>query len=129
MTREETQITWASAASKAVSAGASETSDAFVFNAGDWAAQIQVEANNNGTPASGDTVDVYILWDVGSVSDTAATAVALCVLDTYAVDPAVITVTLPTPAASGFRLHAANRSSGRSITVSAKVATLRGAIS
>lgn len=140
-TREETQITWSSASSKSVAAGAGETSDAVTFNSGDWAAALQINADNDGTAASGDTLDVYIIYTAGDVLgdsgddyDTPEHAALLCQLNTRAADtpgedPARRTVPLEAIAAKGFKLYAMNNSAGRAITVRARLITLRGAIS
>ena len=105
-----------------------------------WSAAIQINADNDGTPASGDTVAVYILWttgdilgDSGSDYDTVEHAQLLCTLDTYATntpgeDPARKTIPLDNIAALGFKLYAVNNSAGRAITVRARVVTQRGAV-
>lgn len=138
--RPDTQITWSSASSISISAASNATSDAFTFDASDWAAAVQINADNNGTPASGDTVSVYILWttgdilgDSGSDYDTVEHAQLLWTLDTYATntpgeDPARKTIPLDNIAALGFKLYAVNNSAGRAITVRARVATQRGAV-
>lgn len=139
-TREESQVLWSAASSISVSAASNATSDAHTFNASDWSAAIQINADNNGTPASGDTVSVYILWttgdilgDSGSDYDTVEHAQLLCTLDTYATntpgeDPARKTIPLDNIAALGFKLYAVNNSAGRAITVRARVVTQRGAV-
>ena len=139
-TREEAQVLWSAASSVSVSAASNATSDAHTFNASDWSAAIQINADNDGTPASGDTVAVYILWmtgdilgDSGSDYDTVEHAQQLCVLDTYATntpgeDPARKTIPLDNIAALGFKLYAVNNSAGRAITVRARVVTQRGAV-
>lgn len=63
----EVQITWAAAASKTVSTATINWSDAVTLNIEDWEASIQVNADNAGTPASGDTADVYVGWTNGDV--------------------------------------------------------------
>lgn len=138
--RVETQITWSSASSLSVSASSNGTSDALTFDASDWAAAIQINADNGGTPGSGDTMDVYILWTAGDVLgdsssdyDTVEHAQLLCRLDTYTTntpgeDPARRTIPLPNIAALGFKLYAVNNSSVRAITIRARVVTQRGAV-
>ena len=141
MTREETQITWNAATSKSVGQASTETSDAFTFNAGCWDAAIQLSADNDGSPAAGDLIEFRILYtngdilgDSGDDFDTAEHAALIAVLDTWASstpgeDPARLTVPLPTMAAKGFMLRASNKSTGRAITVRARVVELVGAIS
>lgn len=134
--RSETQITWSSASSLSVSSGSTSTSDAFTFNAEDWDAVVQLSADNDGTPASGDTVDFYIaytsgdiLGDSGSDYDTTEHAQWLARIDTVAAntpgeDPGRLTVPIQT-AALGFKIIAKNNSAGRAITVRARVVTHR----
>lgn len=134
--RNETQITWSSASSLSVSSGTTSTSDAFTFNVEDWDAALQLSADNDGTPASGDTVTFSvaytngdILGDSGSDYDTTEHATYLATLDTVAAntpgeDPARLTVPINT-AALGFKVVAKNNSAGRAITVRARVVTHR----
>lgn len=141
MTRNETQITWSAASSKSVAFGATDTSDTFSFTTNCWDASIQLSADNDGTPASGDTVEFRILYtggdilgDSGDDFDTTEHATLLAVLDTFSTntpgeDPARLTVPLPTVAAKGFRILASNKSAGRAITVRARVVEMVGAIS
>lgn len=134
--RVETQVTWSSASSLSVSSGATQTSDAITFNVEDWDAAVQLSADNDGTPASGDTVTFSIaytsgdiLGDSGSDYDTTEHATYLATLDTVAAnspgeDPARITVSISC-AALGFKIIAKNNSSGRAITVRARLVTHR----
>ena len=134
--RNETQITWSAASSLSVSSAATSTSDAFTFNIEDWDAVVQLSADNDGTPASGDTVDFYvaytsgdILGDSGSDYDTTEHATWVARLDTVAAntpgeDPARVTVPINT-AALGLKIVAKNNSAGRAITVRARVVTHR----
>lgn len=134
--RSETQITWSAASSKSVAAAATETSDAFTFNVEDWDGVVQLSADNDGTPAAGDTVSFFIaytsgdiLGDSGSDYDTTEHATFLALLDTVAAntpgeDPARVTVPIHT-GALGFKIIAKNNSAGRAITVRARVVTHR----
>lgn len=86
----ETQIQWSGADSKTVSANTIQWSDAFTPNAEDWDGSLQVSADNAGTPASGDTCDVYVAWsngdllgDSGNDYDTDEHAEWVGRLDTY----------------------------------------------
>ena len=65
--RNETQITWSTASSVTVSSATVVWSDAFLFNVEDWEAEVQVDANNAGTPATGDVCDVYIAYTTGDI--------------------------------------------------------------
>lgn len=134
--RNESQITWSSANSVSVAAGATSTSDAFTFNVEDWDAALQLSADNDGTPATGDTVTFSvaytsgdILGDSGSDYDTTEHATYLTTLDTVSAntpgeDPARKTVPLST-GPLGFKIVAKNNSAGRAITVRARVVTHR----
>lgn len=65
--KNATQIQWSAANSVTVSSATVVWSDAFTLNAEDWQAELQVDANNAGTPASGDTCDVYVAYSTGDI--------------------------------------------------------------
>lgn len=65
--KNATQITWSAANSVTVSSATVVWSDAFTFNAEDWQAELQVNADNAGTAASGDTCDVYVAYSTGDI--------------------------------------------------------------
>ena len=86
----ETGITWSASASTTVSSSTVVWSDAVTLNAEDYDASIQVNADNSGTPASGDICDVYVAWSNGDVLgdsgddfDTTEHAEYVGRLDTY----------------------------------------------
>lgn len=86
----ETQFTWSAASSKTLSAATRADSDAITLNAADSAASVQISADNQGTPASGDVLNVYakysngdILEDSADDFDTDKGAEYLGQLDTY----------------------------------------------
>lgn len=90
-TKTETQVQWSAADSKTVSANTIQWSDAVTLNVEDWSGAVQVSADNAGTPASGDTCDVYVAWSNGDVLgdsgddfDTDEHAEWVGRLDTYA---------------------------------------------
>lgn len=139
LTRTESQITWSSSASLTLSSTSRTDSDAFTFDATDVSASVQVSADNAGTPASGDTLDVYIKWTTGDVLgdsaddfDTDEHAQFLFRLDTFSTntpgeDPARKTVDIPV-SAKGFKLSVVGAQAGtRNLTVRARVATQRAA--
>lgn len=66
-----TQVTWSASASTTVASSTVVWSDAVTFNAEDWEAALQVNADNAGTPASGDVCDVYVAWSTGDVDGSA----------------------------------------------------------
>ncbi len=88
--RNSTQITWSAANSVTVSSATVVWSDLFTFNAEDWQAEVQVNADNAGTPASGDVCNVYIAYSTGDILGDSGDDVAsvehaelLFQLDTY----------------------------------------------
>lgn len=113
--RVSTALTWSSAASVTMNSASAFTSDAFTCNAEDWSLVVQVNADNQGTPASGDIVDVWVAYTSGDVLgdsssdyDTTEHATYLGRLDTYATntpgeDPARATFTV-SDAPLGFKL-------------------------
>jgi hypothetical protein len=136
--RNETSITWSSTAYVTLSSNDTRSvSDAFAFNAEDWEADLYVSADNAGTPASGDYVDLYIHYTAGDSdsggSDDYATneyAEFLCRLNTYSTDnpgedPAARVLPIRT-AAKGFKVSCQGpQVASRNITVRARVITHR----
>jgi hypothetical protein len=132
-THNQSQVFWSAAATQSINAGANATSDAVTFNTADVDGMISVKADNNGTPAAGDTVDVYILYSNGDPDadadsadewDTVNEPIWLCNLNTLLADPQIKTVPISV-AAKSFKLYAVNNSGGRAITVSAQMTTVR----
>lgn len=135
--RNETGITWSSAAYIDITSGSNATSDAFTFNVEDWDAALTLHADNQGTPASGDTVDVYIEWSSGNVDgsagddyDTPKGAQWVARLNTYSTDsdgedPQQKTVALKVIAAKAFKVYGKNNSGGRTIRLRAEISTHR----
>jgi hypothetical protein len=127
LANNEIQIQWSGANSVSVSAGGNQTSDTFSFSQTAIDAMITLKADNAGTPASGDTVEFYLLATCGDPDGSGSDefplnnsdGILLAVLDTYANDPTVRTVACPI--AKGGKLFAKNYSSGRAIAVSACV--------
>lgn len=121
----EQQVTWSSSNSISVSAGSSQTSDIASFSATAFDAMVTLKADNNSTPASGDTVDFHALLSCGdpdgSGSDeypnSDSDGIFLARLDTNADDPSVATVALPV--AKGVKIYAKNNASSNAITISA----------
>lgn len=135
--RVSTAITWSSTSSTTLNTNNVVASDAFTFNAEDWEATLVVSADNAGTPAAGDTIDLWISWTTGDVlgdsGDDFTTnehSEFLGRLDTVAAntpgeDPVRAAFHLPT-AAKGFQLLArANQGATRSITLRAMISTHR----
>ena len=137
-TINETGITWSSAASISLNSNSVVDADAVTLNIEDWDGSLQVSADNSGTPASGDVVDVYVKWSNGDVLgdsgddfDTSEHAEWLCRLDTYATstpgeDPARKTVPLAVSGKKAFKLSVvAAQGASRAITFRARLVTHR----
>lgn len=125
VTHTEIQVTWSASNSVSVSAASAQTSDIETFDTTAVDAMITLKADNNGTPANGDTVDFYVLYSTGDPDgastdefDTATQGTFLCTLNTAVDDPAIKTVPLRT-AASEFKVYAVNNAASNAITVSA----------
>lgn len=121
-TKAALTITWSSSGSVSVAAGGTATSDPFTLADDCEIADVLVACDNDGTPASGDTVTVKALASYdGSNYATAQNAAPAAVIDTYSTngeDPGRKRVPL-SPAATNYVLHVTNNSAGRAITVSA----------
>lgn len=126
VTHSEEQVVWSAANSVSISAGGTQTSDDFTFNANSYGGKVQCKADNDGTPASGDTVDFYLSLSLGD-PDGASTeeypginqAIHLGTIDTNTVDGDSCTVEVPVGLKG--KIIAKNNSAGRAITVSACV--------
>jgi hypothetical protein len=130
---QQTQVTWSGSNSVTINSTAVARSDTVLINAEDWDASLQVTADNQGTPASGDTCEVYIEWssDGGTTWDTYEYSTFLGVLNTYpndtpGEDPARRTFNLPVSGKSAFRVVAYCAQAGsRNVVVSARLNTHR----
>lgn len=140
ITHNEVQVTWPTAAdSLTIAAASNGTSEAVAFNATTIAATLTLKADNNGTPATGDTADFYILYCNGDPDgagsdeyDTVEHATFLCRLNTYTTDtpgedPAILTVPIECAAKIGFKIYCVNNiAATRSMIVSATMCEVRG---
>jgi hypothetical protein len=137
-TINETQVQWAASGSKTVSANTIQWSDAIVLNVDDWDGSLQVNADNAGTPASGDTCQVFVGWSNGDILansgndyDSDEHSEWVMTLDTYASntpgeDPARKTVPIELSGKSAFRVGVlCPQASTRNIVVSARLTTHR----
>lgn len=125
ISKAENQIVWSAANNLSIAAAGNGTSDAFAFNNSSINAMITCKADNNTTPASGDTVEFYLLYTNGDPDgassdeyDTTIQGTLLCVLDTNTTDPAQATMSV-NPSAKGGKIYAVNKSATHSITVAA----------
>lgn len=121
-----TAILWSAASTKSLSTASRVDSDAQTIHADAVQGSIQVTADNSGTPAAGDVVNVYIKWSAdASTYDTDEHALPLGVLDTVTAndpgeDPATRTFTLNVSGKRSFKLSAAApQGASRAITLSA----------
>lgn len=145
VSKVEQQITWSAANTQSLNSVNWFVSDAITLNDSDWEGSIQLRADNSGTPASGDTVEVRILYSVGDVDNgggandfpdantagtTASQANFLAMLDTYNnYDPDSKVVPIDT-APKAFKIAARAAQGGtRAITLAARLITHRSAIS
>ena len=132
ITKSETQIQWSAANNVSIAASGNATSDAFAFDATSFLAMITLKADNNGTPASGDSVTCYLLYTNGDPDgtgadeyDTTTQGTLLALLDTNTSDPAQTTVEV-CPSAKGGKIYAVNNNASRAITVSATMYETKG---
>lgn len=124
----EKQVTWSASNSTSVTAASTATSDVVTFTSGTvFQVKIVLKADNNGTPAAGDTVDFYLLESHGDPDgagadeyDTAEQGRFLGILDTNADDPAQATVWVPGPMYKA-KIYAVNNASSNGITVSSLI--------
>ena len=132
ITVNEVQVLWSTAAYLSIAAAGNGTSDAFAIDQTCFQATIECKADNDGTPAAGDTVDFYLLATLGdpdgadaSEYGTTVQDLHLCTLDTNTTDPAICTVQIPVPLVGG-KIYAVNNSAERAITVSTIILEQRG---
>lgn len=137
--RNESQVQWSGTDAVTLSTNnARSVSDALALNVEDWDAELVINADNAGTPASGDTVDIYIHYSAGDVLGdsgddypTNEYAEFLCRLDTYGSnapgeDPARRAIPIRT-AAKAIKLSAEGpQVASRNITLRARLITHRG---
>lgn len=135
ITRAENQVTFSAANSVSVSANSSQTSDAITLDATCIAAQVSLKADNAGTPAAADKINVYLLQTSGDPDgassdeyDTAKHGLLLATLDTSLEDPAMATVPLPIPQKGAKLLFSGtDYVTTQGITVSATITEQRAA--
>ena len=136
ITHNPTDVTWPTAAnSKSVATATSEDSEEFNLDDTCVRAQIEMKADNAGSPAAGDTIDFYLLQTLGDPDaaepgtdefDTPSHALHLGRIDTNDEDPGIITRELPLPN-KGAKLRATNSAASNSIVVSATILEQRAA--
>lgn len=139
ITKFESDITFASASSITVNSNTQADSDAFTPDATCVALGIIVDANNAGTPASGDWVDLYWKCSLGNVDGSAGDdwetdehAMYLGRLNTFGSDtpgedPARKFFELPVAIKSGKLSYKCNQAATRNIVLRARVLEQRAA--
>ena len=135
LSRAETKVLFGAANSVSIATAATNTSDLITLNAACVDASITVKADNAGTPAAGDTVDVYVLLSSGdpdgaAVADEFASADSvhaqfLGQLDTNTTDPALMTIPYPAVPQAG-KLYAVNNGAS-AVTFSAVIEEMQSA--
>lgn len=137
ITRTQTQVLWASASTKTVNSGTEVVSDVFTLDATCVSFALQVSADNQGTPSTGDTAVWRIQWttgdilgDTGDDYDTSEHAQFVATLDTLSTntpgeDPARRTIWLE-PVTQKFKVACtcANAAT-RNIVIAARVDEMR----
>ncbi len=135
--RTETGITWSSAASVTLSSATASTSDAFTFDVEDWSADLGIHADNQGTPASGDVVNIRVAYSVGNIDGSAGDDYATTEhseyigrLDTWSTntpgeDPAMLVIPIRTNAKACKIIVDAPQGASRNIVVRAGIITHR----
>jgi len=140
VSKPETQITWTGAATITLADGNWHESDPVLFDVSDWDGHVVVRAQNAGVPASGDIVEVRLLYTSGdldaaagpddypaTVGANAPAATLGPTLDTYNnVNPDFVDFAVAT-GAKGFKLAVrAPQGATNNITIAARLITHRG---
>lgn len=136
ITRAETQVTWPTAANSiSVTSGSNQTSEGITLDDTCVGAAVTLKADNDGTPAAGDTIDFYILYSAGDPDGAAADEYDtpgaghpqfLAKLDTNTEDPAITTVPI-SHVPKKAKIYASSNAATNSITVSATIEEQRAA--
>jgi len=128
ITKQSKQVLWAGATSASVAAGAATNSDALAIGQDAIGAIVQIKAVHSGTPAGGDTVDIFALYtagdpdadpDVADEYDTALHGEHIARLDLASDSPAITTAALD-HLAKGVTLRAVNNGAA-AVTIYAQV--------
>lgn len=141
--RQEIQVTWSAANTKTLNTNNWVVSDEITLNVDDWNAFINVRGDNQGTPASGDEVELRLLPTTGDVDNGAGaddypdvntagstgSGVLLGVIDTYnRYDPDWVSRRIETAPKKCKLAARAKQGATRNIVIAARIATIRGAI-
>lgn len=133
ITHTETQVTWPTAANTvSVTSGSNATSETITIDATCFQASIICKADNAGTPASGDYIEIWALPSAGdpdgsSTDEHPSTTQGwyLGLLDTNGDDPATRFFQLPVPAVS-YEFYVLSNAASNSITFSCSILEQRG---
>lgn len=124
--KAQTQVQWAGANLLSVLSGGNGTSDAVPIADAAIAGSLTIKADNDGVPAAGDVLSVYILYSTGDPDADPDAAdeydtyqhVLPIELNTFTEDPAIKTIPID-PAATKFQLHVRNAAAS-AVTISAQ---------
>lgn len=130
LSRSEQQITWSAANSKSVAAGATENADDYAPNAAAYDLLVTVKADNAGTAASGDAVDIYAFYKNDPDGDATAeydnAGGYLGTLDTYSEGSGgTVKKSFGCVPAGSIRFVAVSKTASNGITVSIVVTEMR----
>lgn len=124
VTSETNQVTWSAANTKSVASSGVETSDDYTFDTNAFEATLVCKANNSGTPASGDTLNIYAQIkedpDLDSTQEYANQMDFVGSLDTNADDPAIARIQMSVEPGQTYRFAMENDGAS-SITGSIRV--------
>lgn len=136
-TKSETQVEWSTADTISLTTGSpTATSDAVSINADDVEAVIEVKGDNSGTPASGDYVEVRILYTAGDPDvdpdsadeyTTVNNAPIVGRLDTNLEDPAIILIEDIPTSAKALKVYLESNAASNTIVCSAQYRSTRTA--
>lgn len=130
ITSETNQVTWGAANAKAVASSATEMSDDYTFNANTFDSELIVKADNAGTPANGDVINIYAQIkedpDQDAAPEYANQGDLVGRLDTNSVDPAIKGILFSPMPGKTYRFAAKNEGAS-SITVSIRIVEKKSA--
>lgn len=125
VTKSQSAVQWAGSSTDSVASGGTETSDAQSISSNAIAGSVSIKVDHGGTPASGDVVEVRILYSNGDLpglpdgSDEFDQPESAVVFDFVLTedDPAILTTPIDV-SASAFKIQAENTGAS-SVTISA----------
>ena len=137
ITRAQTDVTWDTGSySNSLAAATGEASDVTSLNATCIQASITVKADNNGTPAAGDTLEVWLLASAGDPDAASPGTIEyptdrddgqfIGLMDVSAASKDPVRSTFPLPVVPyRFKIYCYNNASSNGITHSAVIEEMR----